>query len=97
MYGSARQILLYKLSNLKVETWIVHQDHDVGLELDNRILAILHVLQDFAKMCDDGYESHIRHITVMLHQRAAFVMHHVSAKSTAYTRPFYLSSQGFHY
>ena len=80
MNGSAGKIFLHKLSNLKVEARIIHQDHDVWFELDNRFLAILHILQDFTKMCDDGDESHIRHVTVMLHKRAALVVHHVATQ-----------------
>ena len=68
-------VLFHVFGNLQVETWVVHQYHHVGLPLQDILLACAHIAQNRAGMGQYGDKTHIRHFTVVLHQRAAHSRH----------------------
>ena len=75
-------MLLQKLCNAEVKTRIIHQDNHIGMPSHNVAFALRHVAKNGAQMEQNGHETHIGQLAIVLHACAANGLHLIATKET---------------
>ena len=73
------RVRLHVAGNLEVEAGIVHQNHHIGLPVEDVPLALAHLAQYRAGMQEDGPDAHVSHVAIVAHQLSPLRLHHVAA------------------
>ena len=71
-----------KISDAEVETWVVHQNHHIGVIINNIFLALGNIAEYFTQVDRHLHKTHVSHRAVMLQQVDTLRLHQVATTAT---------------
>ena len=80
--GRNGRMPLQKLRNAEVKPRIIHQDNHIGMPSHNVAFALRHVAKNGAQMEQNGHETHIGQLAIVLHTCTANGLHLIATKET---------------